>query len=105
MLRKVLLMVFVGSVSYADTLVNCEFISGPLTELKETQTGKDVAVGIAECERDDGVDITTIVYGALDKCNDPTTCANDESIPKLKMATAPVEEPHPSGKEKGGTTR
>jgi hypothetical protein len=104
------LLVISSPLAHAEgELVNCDFVSGPITELKETQTGRDVAVGIAECERSDGVDLTTLVYGALDKCGDATVCANDESIPKLKMVTAPVEgstaTSSPSDKGKGGTTR
>jgi hypothetical protein len=85
--------------------VNCEFVSGPIYDLKEALTGKDVAVGVAECERSDGVEFVTLVYGASGKCNDATECANDESIPKLKMSSPPVEMPVPPSRQKGGTSK
>jgi hypothetical protein len=86
-------------------LVNCEFLSGPLKELKETVTGKDVSVAVAECERPDGVEVITLVYGSPSKCEDATVCANDESIPKLKMVSPPVEPLVPPSLPKGGSSK
>ena len=104
-LKKLLALVILaaGHFASAESLVNCEFVSGPISELKETQSGKDVYVGIAECERTDGVDLVTLVYGAPGKCVDATTCANDESIPKLKMETHKVDAPNYPIEDKKGT--
>ena len=97
-------LLLLSSTALAEPLVNCEFVSGPISELKETQTGKDVYVGIAECERSDGVDLVTLVYGSPEKCTDATGCANDESIPKLKMDSPKVETSGDASDDKKGTT-
>lgn len=76
-----------------EVLKNCEYTRDPVTGVKESLTGKDIIVGEAECEREDGADFTTTVYCAAEHAYDPTACANDQSIPVLKtLGPAPKNE-------------
>ncbi|HEX4923048.1 MAG TPA: hypothetical protein VFV50_03145 [Bdellovibrionales bacterium] len=72
-----------------DVLKNCEYTRDPVIGIKENLTGKDIIVGEAECERQDGADFTTTVYCAVEHAYDPTACANDQSIPVLKTLGPP----------------
>jgi len=92
----ILISIFSISATGAPKLTNCDYLLPPVGEVEDRLTHRPLAMGVAECDDEKGVERMVFVSCSREIWEDPNACANDESSPELKplvKAQVPAEKP------------